>query len=77
LNEDPASWINNSTLRDSEEILNQTDLIYRIHWAVKEAQFNNQPIPANINIGVVYERHIALNWLTMYAEDWDDLTADT
>ena len=77
LNEDPSDWIKNSTLRNSEEILNQTDLIYRIHWAVKEARLNNKPIPANLNSGVIYERHIALNWITMYAEDWDDVTADT
>lgn len=77
LNEDPSEWIKNSKLRNSEDILNQTDLIYRIHWAVKEARFNGKEVPANINSGVVYERHIALNWLTMYAEDWDDVTADT
>lgn len=77
LDSDPSSWIENSTLRNSEAILNETDLIYRIHWAVKDARINGNEIPAQIISGVVYERHIALNWLTMYAEDWDDVTADT
>jgi len=74
---DPTQWISNSKLRDTEDILNETDLIYRIHWATREAGLKGKSMPANISENIVMERHFALNWLTMYAEDWDDITTDT
>ncbi len=74
---DPTKWISNSKLRDTEDILNETDLIYRIHWATRQAGLKGKPMPANISEDIVMERHFALNWLTMYAEDWDDITTDT
>jgi len=77
LDKDPTAWINNSKLRDSEDILNETDMIYRIHWAVRDASLYGKSIPANINQDIVMERHFALNWLVMYADEWDDVTTDT
>jgi hypothetical protein len=74
---DPTEWIAGSKLRDKEEILNETDLIYRIHWATREADLNGKPMPAGLNDDIVMERHFALNWLTMYTDDWDEITTDT
>jgi hypothetical protein len=74
---DPTQWIENSKLRDKEDILNQTDLIYRIHWATREASLKGKSMPAGLSEDIVMERHFALNWLTMYADDWDDITTDT
>jgi hypothetical protein len=73
----PLNWIQNSRLRNTEDILNEADLIYRIHWATTEARLKNIPMPFNLNNDVVYERHYALNWLIMYAEDWDEISTDT
>lgn len=64
-------------IRSKKEILNETDLIYRIHWAVRDAGLKGQKTPGNFNSDVVMERHYALNWLTHYAEAWDDITTDT
>lgn len=72
-----AAFINSATLRPKSEILDETDRIYRIHWAVRDAQINGKPIPAGLNSGVVVERHFALNWLTWYADEWDEVTTDT
>ncbi len=77
LENDPTEWISNSKLRNTEDILNETDMIYRIHWAVRDASLNGRPIPANINQDIVMERHFALNWLVMYADEWDEVTTDT
>lgn len=74
---DPRAWISKSRLRDTEDILTETDLIYNIHWATTDATLNNYTIPARLNPDVVMERHFALNWLTMYADNWDDITTDT
>lgn len=73
----PADWVESVQLRSREEILNEADLIYRIHWAGRNAYLKNEPVPAGMNYGVVHERHFALNWLIMYADDWDDVTTDT
>lgn len=57
--------------RDVGEILDEADLIYRIHWAVREGA--EGPLP-----GVVQERHHALNWLIGYeGDDWDEVQTDT
>lgn len=72
-----SDFISNATFRNYEEILDETDFIYRAHWAVRNAQTQGKQAPANFNSSVVYERHCALNWLTCYAEDWDDITCDT
>jgi hypothetical protein len=74
---DPTPWIENSKLRDKEDILNQTDLIYRIHWATRDAGLKGKTMPAGLSEDIVMERHFALNWLTVYAEDWDEITTDT
>jgi len=72
-----AGFVESAVLRPKSEILDETDRIYRIHWAVRDAQINGKPIPAGLNGGVVVERHYALNWLTWYADEWDDVTTDT
>lgn len=72
-----AEFINSATLRPKSDILNETDRIYRIHWAVRDAQINDKPIPAGLSGSVVVERHYTLNWLIWYADEWDDITTDT
>jgi hypothetical protein len=67
-----------ATLRSKKEILDQADLILRIHWACVDARVNNAAMPGNLNASVVYERHYALNWLINYLNlDWDDVSTDT
>lgn len=70
-------FVQNAKLRDKEEILNETDFIYRVHWAVKQSMRLGKHAPANLNPDIVYERHYAFNWLTCYAGDWDEITCDT
>jgi hypothetical protein len=65
-------------LRGKKEILDQADLILRIHWACVDARVKNAAMPGNLNASVVYERHYALNWLINYLNlDWDDVSTDT
>jgi hypothetical protein len=72
-----ATFVNGAELRSRSEMLDETDLIYRIHWAVVDARLNNGEVPGEFESGVVYERHYALNWLTCYSDNWDDVTTDT
>jgi Domain of unknown function (DUF4272) len=65
--------------RPLPDILDATDLIYRIHWAVRQAALDGAVPPASLEPGVVMERHKALNWLIGYNDNaaWDDVGTDT
>ena len=66
-------------LRGIEEILDETDLIYRYHWACVDARLNEREMPAALLNSVVVERHAGLNWLIgAYGEDdWDNTPVHT
>ena len=71
-------FLEKAELRSQAEILDAADLIYRYHWAVRDAQINNRETTVNLDSGVVLERHYALNWLIGYMDqEWDDVTTDT
>ena len=70
---DPTEFINGLRLRPISEIMDASDLIYRLHWAVRHYGSS-----LDIDGGVVQERHHAINWLTNYdREKWDWVATDT
>lgn len=65
-------------LRTKQEILDQADLILRLHWACVSARVANKPFPGGLDNSVVMERHYALNWLIKYMDQaWDDVETNT
>ncbi|CAN7578827.1 DUF4272 domain-containing protein [Massilia sp. LjRoot122] len=66
-------------LRDKAEILDWADLLYRLHWAVRDAQLHGRELPPGINPGMVLEWHHAANWMICYEDedDWDAVGTDT
>ena len=75
--EPTKDFISYATTRTKSEILNETDLIYRIHLIIhRDIQTGNEPT-ANIDESMVKERRYAFNWLTFYEDNWDDITLDT
>lgn len=66
-------------LRSANEILDEADLIYRYHWATRQARLTGEDAPAGLEPGVVKERHYALNWLIGCAAEgsWDAVSTDT
>lgn len=65
-------------LRPLSEILDATDMAYRLHWAVVDARVNGAPPPERVSPGIAYERHYAFNWLIGYAGlEWDNMATDT
>lgn len=74
---DPTEFIKNANVRQTTEILDQSDLIYRLHWATRNANLNNQPMPANLDLSIIMERHYAINWVTFYADEWDEISTNT
>lgn len=79
LYEDPSTFIESAERRSAAELLDLSDLIYRMHWAVRQAALEGESPPADLEPGVVRERHYAINWITGYDEcaEWDDITTDT
>jgi hypothetical protein len=73
-----SEFLSDANQRSIDEILDAADLIYRYHWAVVSARMKGQPPPAELDGGVVQERHYALNWLIRYVDqEWDDISTDT
>lgn len=71
-------FVQDAKLRSLDEILDQADLIYRYNWAATDARIKSKPAPANLEAGVVQERHYVLNWLIGYMDqEWDDISTDT
>ncbi|KXX71246.1 DUF4272 domain-containing protein [Flammeovirga sp. SJP92] len=74
----PKKFREDAELRNKEEILDKADLILRYDWACVSARVKGEKAPANLDAGVVYEWHYALNWLIQYAnQNWDNVTTDT
>lgn len=73
---DPMDFTNNAINRTTSEILDFSDLTYRIHWATRNSELNNEK-SVDFNPSIVMERHYAINWVTYYAEEWDEITTDT
>ena len=66
-------------LRPRKELLEQADLIYRLHWACVDARVMGMPAPQGLEEGVVMERHRALFWLAGCDNmcPWDDVDLST
>ena len=72
------AFIADAKLRPFDQILDQADLIYRYHWSLIDATLAKRGTPVDLNAGIVYERHYALNWLKRHhGQDWDRVTTDT
>ncbi|MGH1039383.1 DUF4272 domain-containing protein [Bacillus wiedmannii] len=65
-------------LRSAEEILDEADLIYRLHWACVHDRINEREATAGMQESIVIERRRGLFWLINYKnEDWDCISMDT
>jgi hypothetical protein len=74
--EEPTRLRDAIKLRSKPEILDWSDLLYRLHWATR--QFGKS-VSSRVNPGVVQEWHLAVNWLTRYdgEDNWDWVGTDT
>jgi hypothetical protein len=91
--ESDADFITKAKLRPTADLLDAVQLTLLIHWAIRDAWIHKRPIPEDLDwasgakmvpvsecpaIGVVAERHHALNWLIRFGDaDWDDVDTPT
>ncbi|WMW81303.1 DUF4272 domain-containing protein [Undibacterium cyanobacteriorum] len=66
-------------LRRKDVIMDWSDLLYRLHWAVRHAVLHQKPSPGNIDGELVREWHQAVNWMCCYEEEdnWDQVSTET
>ena len=75
--EPTKTFVNNASTRSLSEILDISDLIYRLHWASRNSELGTDSNPIDLNSGILQEWHYAINWVTYYNDDWDEITTDT
>jgi hypothetical protein len=91
---DPA-FIAKAKLRPISELLDAQDLTMRIHWAIRDAVLRQGgmipetldwsgdpefvPVTMSAAVGVVEQRHYALNWLLNFLKpkNWDEVDTPT
>ncbi|MCM3039440.1 DUF4272 domain-containing protein [Paenibacillus motobuensis] len=67
-----------TSMRSQEEILDEADRIYRLHWACVDSRIHGQEAPAGMNESIVMERRRGLFWMIgRFGEGWDDISMDT
>ncbi len=87
------SLVSNAELIPLASIVDQQELTMKIHWAIRDAFINQKGIPENLDwrsqertpveqcpvVGVVEQRHHALNWILnfMNPTNWDDVDTPT
>jgi hypothetical protein len=74
--ESSGPWFERARLRPLEEIVQMLDIMYCLHWAVREASLGGTPLRRNLLPYVVVERRRALEWITHH-ELWDAIELDT
>ncbi len=74
---DTKEFVQSATIRSISEILDLSDLTYRLHWAIRDTELNNlEALDLNSSI-IIQERHYVINWVTYYEDNWDNITTDT
>jgi len=67
-----------TALRSREEIMDEADKVYRLHWACVDSRIHGKESPAGMNESIVMERRRGLFWMVgCDEEDWDHIPMDT
>ncbi len=71
-------FISSARRRGADELTEMADDILDAHWRVRDAKLHGKSIPAGLDVGVIQERHHAINWVNGYDDlPWDEITTDT
>lgn len=71
-----AQWFEKANLRPVEEIEQMLDILYCLHWAIREASLGGVKLRRTLESSVVIERRRALEWVT-HEEEWGEIELDT
>lgn len=75
---DATAFVGVATLRPETELVEQADAILELHWQARDAAINGHPPRCRVDLGIIQERHHAINWIIGYDDlPWDEVTTDT
>ena len=73
-----SQFIEGAVRRSDEELIDLADQLLTAHWEARDARIHGRPVPSHLDIGILQERHHAINWLIGYGGlPWDEVTTDT
>ena len=72
---DPSTFIATSQLRPFDEIYQQADLHYRLHWAARNARLLDER--SVLIEELIMARRKSLDWVIGVEDDWDEVSLDT
>jgi len=71
-------FVRSARLRAESELWKAAEDLLGAHWHARHAKLNSLPAPDGIDLGIVQERHHAINWVMGYQGlSWDEVTTDT
>lgn len=73
--ENPADFIISAQLRPIDEIQEQSDLLYRMHWYARACNLEGKKCV--LSASVILERRKAIDWVYGVKQDWDEVPLDT
>jgi hypothetical protein len=75
LGSDIEEFLASAELRSPGVLLAEDDRTYDLWCCVAKARRRGEPLPADLNWWVLYERRYAFEWLDG-VQEWDDVTCD-
>jgi len=75
--EDPSAFLAATDMQDAEALYRETDRLYRIHWAVRDAALNGRKPPNGQGEYVTLNRLHAINWIVQSDVPWDLVDVST
>lgn len=75
--QDVSGFLAAPDIQDHESLFREADLLYRLHWSVRDAQLKNQDPPNGLQPFVTLLRFQAINWVTRSDVPWDEVDVST
>lgn len=73
-----SQFIDGAKRRSDEVLIDLADELLTAHWEARDARIHGRPVPSHLDIGILQERHHAINWVIGYdGLPWDEVTTDT
>lgn len=73
-----VDFVISAQMRQPAELIALADETRNLHWEARDAEMKQRSPHPPVDLGIVEERHHAINWVIGYdGLDWDDVTTDT
>jgi hypothetical protein len=73
-----SEYISSATRRPDQVLTDMADELLNFHWQARDARSQGRPMPPELDIEIIQERHRAINWVIGYdGLAWDEVTTDT